>query len=906
MDQLSDGSTIAGGRIGPYEVLERLGKGGMGEVYRAHDARLGRDVAIKILPPAFTTDPERLARFEREARILATLNHAHIGAIYGVEDLPPPPAEGARRRALVLELVEGPTLADRLLPGPLPVEEALQIARQIAEALEAAHEKGIIHRDLKPANIKIRPNGVVKVLDFGLAKEGNSRGSTAGLLDSPTITINGTGEGVILGTAAYMSPEQAKGLSVDRRADLWAFGAVLYEMLTGSRTFAGDSVSETIARILMKEPNWEALPRGTPSAIRRLLRRCLEKNPQRRFDSAAGARLEIEDALAPPTGDEASSSVVTRRRIALVAVPTLAGAAVIGTLITWTVMRDAASTPGLVSRFTIVPPSTQPLEFWGTRNIALSPDGRFLVYRSGGQLMLRALDRLTAEPLPGTMGAVSPFFSPDSRSIGFVATGDLKKVGVTGGPVTVLSRNLGQPRSATWGDDGTIVFSSEDPNIGLRRVSATGGAATALTTTDPTQNGHAMPSMLPGARGVLFTIWATAPEDRQLAVYDLESGQQKILLRGGAAGEYVDTGHLVYVASGGLFAVGFDLDRLEVRGEPVPIREALNGYDYAVSRTGTLAYVPPTASPRSLVWVDRKGHETPVKGLESRAYENLALSPDGTRVALYAADQESDVWIWDFAREKLTRLTFDRSDDWLPRWTPDGQRIVFISNRAGAYNLYHQAFDGSGPVERLTTGDNNQFPNSVTRDGTVLGSELRPNTGYDIVQFPAVHVSQGSGRAGASDGDRSQTATLISSTSAEFAANVSPDGRYFAYQSQESGGQFQIYVQPYPDLRQGRWQISSDGGVAPVWAPKGGELFYLDSSNTLTSVPVQTSGTSFSYGKPAKVFDTKYWGWFYAYDVTKDGRFLMMKETGAGAAPATITVVLNWLEELKARVGAGK
>jgi eukaryotic-like serine/threonine-protein kinase len=884
----------------------------MGEVYRARDKRLKRDVALKVLPESFTTDRDRLARFQREAEVLAALNHPHIAHIHGVEDF-----GGAR--ALILEFVDGLTLAERIAQGPVALEEAVPIARQIAGALEAAHECGIVHRDLKPANVKLRPDGTVKVLDFGLAKAVGSDAERSGLSDSPTVTVEGTNAGTILGTAPYMSPEQAKGRPVDKRTDIWAFGAVLYELLTGTAAFQGNSVAETLSQVLTQAPNWELLPVGTPASIRTLLRRCLEKNPARRLDSAVAVRLEIDDALTSPAlVTTASGAGERRRRVAREAVIAVAAGSLITALGMWFVMRNRPQQAVAPVRFTITFPPTEPLELtFRGRDIALSPDGRYLVYQSRNRLMVRALDQLDAVPLSGVTSGRTPFFSPDSRWIGFFDGGDLKKVAVTGEPVVTLSRNLGSPEGGTWGDDGTIVVSSEDGNVGLMRVSDNGGEATAVTKTTAAQNGHRSPSMLPGGRGVLFTISANTLEEEQLAVLDLKSGEQKTLLRGGVAAHYLNTGHLVYATvssrgpgpvSGTLWAVAFDLDRLALRGEPVHVSETLQidmlaAPNYAMSSTGTLAYMPARAHTRSFVWVDRNGGEMPITGLPPRAYQTIELSPDGTRLAFAIEDRPFDIWVWDIAREVLSRMTFGPSFDWLPRWTPDGRRLIFRSNRDGPYNLYSVPSDGSGQVERLTTSDFDQYPNSVTPDGTtVLTCELRPKTGFDILRFPAVVVPEHSGSA--LTPAASADVSLVSSPSAEYAANISPDGRYFAYQSAESG-RFAVYVKPYPDVGRARWQVSMEGGTAPVWARKGGELFYLDDSNSLITVPVETSGPQFKFGKPAKVFETTYSGDFYSYDVTPDGRrFLMMKQSEPGdrSHPASMVVVFNWLEELKQRV----
>ena len=896
-------SLSAGARLGSYEILSALGAGGMGEVYRARDTRLDRLVAIKILPQAFAADAERVARFRREAKVLASLNHPHITAMYGLEE-----ADGVK--ALVMELVAGEDLSQRLSRGPIPLDEALPIARQIAEALEAAHEQGIIHRDLKPANIRIRPDGTVKVLDFGLAKALVSEPDSPDILNSPTIT-SPTRVGIVLGTAPYMSPEQANGRPVDRRTDVWAFGALLYELLSGIRAFPGASAAEALSQVLTLTPDWARLPAKTPAAIRILLRRCLEKNPAKRLDSAVTLRLEIDEALASPASlTPATGRAASRRRLSRGVIATAVAASVLAALGTWLVVRQPPPAAVLPARFAI-PMQRTTLE---GNDIALSPDGRYLVYQSRGRLMLRPLDQLEPVALSSVTAGRNPFFSPDSRWIAFFDGGDLKKVAITGEPVITLARELGSMEGGSWGDDGTIVVSSLDRNIGLKRVSANGGEVTELT--KPTTDPQIAPSMLPGGRGVLFSIWGSTAENRQLMVLDLKSGEQKALLLGGGAPEYLDTGHLVYgtvdersgSASGKLWAVGFDLDRLAVVGEPVRVSDTLEFdmfVDYAVSKTGTLAYLPSRALSRSFVWVDRTGRETPIDGLPPRPYSTLALSPDGKRAAFGVSDQEFDIWAWDFVRESVTRLTFEPGYDGLPRWSPDGRQIVFQSDRAGALTLHRVAADGSGPVETLTTSKSDHYPNSITPDGTaLLFCELRPKTGFDILRLPLTPQVAASATQSA---DRPSEATpLVSSLAAEYAANISPDGRYFAYQSAEYGGRFAIYVRPYPDANSRRWQISTGGGFAPVWARSGRELFYLDDTLTLMAVPVETSGAQFTFGRPAKVFDTKYSGNFYSYDVTSDGRFLMMKDSLADdrSQPRGLVVVLNWFEEVKRRVAA--
>jgi serine/threonine-protein kinase len=902
-----------GTRLGGYEILSALGAGGMGEVYRARDTGLDRDVAIKILPQAFFADAERVARFQREAKVLASLNHPHIAAIYGLHD----EADGVR--ALVMELVEGEDLKQRLTRGPIPLDEALPIAHQIAQALEAAHGQGIIHRDLKPANIMLRPDDTVKVLDFGLAKAVVSDAGRPELFDSPTVTAVATRAGTILGTAPYMSPEQAKGRAVDRRTDLWAFGVVLYELLTGTRAFQGESVAETLSHVLTHTPNWALLPADTPAPIRTLLRRCLEKNTAKRLDSAAAVRLEIDDALAAPAGviTTTNDPQAQRRRVTWEAVAAVVAASLIAALGTWAVTRQASPAPGLAARFTLTFPPTEPMDLLGLgRDIAVSPDGRYVAYQSRGRLMLRALDQLDGVPLSSVRGR-TPFFSPDSRWIGFFDGGELKKVAVTGEPVITLSPEMGSPLGGdgTWGDDGTIVVSGlslADSTVGLRRISADGGEDTVLTRTDGGYV-HGRPSMLPGGRGVLFTIHTLTTDDLHLAVLDLKSGQQKTVVPRGFVGQYLDTGHLIYAMAGArgssgqafatLWVVGFDLDSLEVRGDPVRVGEALqvdrsSATNYAVSRSGVLAYVPTRERLRSFVWVDRTGRETAIDALPPRPYSTMGLSGDGRRVAFSIDEQGSEISVFDFVRETSTRVTADRKFPFLPRWTPGGQRIVFQSDRDGPLNLYSVASDGSGQVERLTTSSNDHYPNSITRDGVILFAELRPTSGYDIFRLPD-SAPQGA-RTTPADDRLPEATVLVSTSSHEFAANISPNGRYFAYQAAGSDARFAVYVRGYPDASRGPWRISTGGGDAPVWAHSGRELFYLDESNTLMAAPVDTSGPQFSVGRPAKVFDTKYWGNFYSYDVTPEGRFLMLKDVGQ--SQASIVVVLNWFEELRQRL----
>jgi eukaryotic-like serine/threonine-protein kinase len=896
---------LIGQRLLHYEIVDKLGVGGMGEVYRGRDTKLNRDVAIKVLPAEFTHDRELVARFQREARVLAALNHQHIGAIFGIEE-----EDGIR--ALVLELVEGGTLADRLKKGPLEWTHALRIARQIAEALEAAHERGIVHRDLKPSNVMMTCDGTVKVLDFGLAKT-VSRESwpTDGTL--PETRTFETRAGQVFGTPAYMSPEQTRGHPVDRRSDIWAFGAVVYEMLAGIRPFPGDSVSDVLAHVLTKEPDWDALPAKTPAAIRKLLRRCLTKDPTARLDSALAARLDIDDALGFRA--EAESAVRQWPRLAAVAagVTIVAFAAI---AVIWTFSKNPQPAPAPpTARLAIMLSAANRMPIAENhRDLAVSPDGRYIAFRvAGGSLAVRALDRTEVQSFADVKGQ-APFFSPDSRWIGFFESDQLKKVSVAGGAPIVVARASGD--SAMWSDDDKIVFASGGS---LWSVPASGGTKAVIARPEG-EDEYTLPSALPGGRGILFTIRQRSPfyagkalrsvadhETVQVAVLDRATGRHKVLIRGGTAAEYARSGHLLYALAGTLFAVAFDVDRLQLRGEPVPVARDvqmavsnIGPANYGVSHGGTLVYVPAASSRRSLVWVDRTGNETSV-GAPEAAFHYIKLSPDGTRAALEVRE-EQDIFVWDFRHKAMTKLTFDPSMDCIPAWTPDGRWILFASTRNGVANLYAQAFDGTGEVRRLTTSDTAHFVNSVTPDGTyVLAVPWSPKSNFDIIHLPLKGLLQSSG-VGSGIG---AAETLVQTPGTDYAAMISPDGRFFAYLSNESGRP-EIYVRPYPRASEGRWQVSRNGGTAPVWGRDGKELFFLNSANTLMSVKVYASSTTFSAGNPTKVLDAKYAsGEFGTYDVAPDGRFLMMKETGSpepDATPASMIVVLNWFEELKAAV----
>jgi len=925
-------SLTIGSRFGAYEVLAKLGEGGMGEVYRARDSALNRDVALKILSPAFADDADRLARFEREAQVLASLNHPHIAQIYGLERQDR--QEGQERqdrtdgsRALVLELVEGPTLADRIAQGPIPLDESIEIARQLIGALEAAHEQGIIHRDLKPANIKLRPDGTVKVLDFGLAKAFDATttsgsGARASVSMSPTLTA-ATQLGMILGTAAYMAPEQARGKPVDKRADIWAFGCVLYEMLSGRRPFAGEEVSDTLAYVITKDVDWSVLPPTAPRHIQRLLRRCLEKDPKRRLRDIGDARVELEDGIARDESTSATTTAVTvsapKPSIVRRAFPWIAGiaagaaaAASVGFAIP---PRPAASQPA--QRLSLIIPPTTPYVGQVGGELAISPDGTRLVYAAvqGGTRMLftRNLDQLDAQPIRGTDDAYNPFFSPNGEWIGFFTgggspNGKLKKIAVRGGPPLTLGDTT--VPSGAWLPDDSILFTRSEASIwSLYRVPTGGGTASKFSTpaADQKEQRHAWPEVLPDGRNILLsvTIGSTSFDESRIAVMSLETGKYRTVVEQGYHARYLSSGHIVYALGGNLMAVPFDAQRLVTTGPPVPIVEGVRSRTttgevcFGVSSSGFLVYEPGAVerlSRRTLTWVDRAGNEESLPA-PPRSYVYARLSPDATRIALDIRDQDNDIWVWDLTRRNLTRLTFNPGVDSFPVWTRDSKRIIFASApRASALsNLYWQAADGTGQPERLLESGMSQAPQSVSPDGTQLLFR-QAEAQLDLYTLPL-------------SGER-RPAPLLRTPFGEQNGEVSPDGRWLAYQSNESG-QSEIYVRPFPNAESGKWQISATGGTRPLWSRDGHELFYLTGpSDVRTAVMAATisGGATFSTGTPQMVFQGPYAtgggvNQGRTFDVSADGkRFLMIKdltiESGTPNDPPLV-VVLNLFDELK-------
>jgi serine/threonine protein kinase len=917
-------SSLSGQRLGAYDVGLLIGAGGMGEVYRARDSKLNREVAIKVLLPAVANDAERLARFRREAQTLASLNHPGIAQIYGLEDVGSGPF-------LVMELVDGPTLADRISHGALSIDEALAIARQIVDALEAAHERGIIHRDLKPANIKVCDDGSVKILDFGLAKAldpGTGNREPGSAANSPTITSPAmTQAGLILGTAAYMSPEQAKGRVVDKRTDVWAFGCVLYEMLTGRRAFDGEDVTDTIAAVVRGEPNWNAVPAGTPPQIRLLLRRCLEKDRKARIPDIGVARFLLNETISMPS-PAALASPRSRRALAIAAAVGLA-IAVIVTAVSWRAWSPEPQRQ-LPVRFIFAPPSSQPLMLQcNDRDVTIAPDGSFIVYRSGSSsqtqpsLAVRGLNELEPRPLPGTTNGRFPFISPDGRWVGFQAGTELRKVAVAGGPTMLITRVSGLPRGASWGEDGYIVFGT--PN-GLHRVHADGGEPAALTTLDPNKpEQHVLPHLLPGGKWLVFTTFPNTDYlAARLEALEVETGQRKLLLQAGQDAAYVDSGHLIYGLANAtgdaesrfqtsLRAVRFDPARVAVIGEPVSLVDQVRGgtspaVSYSVSRRGDLIYVPgagvstPTV-PRTLTWVNRQGQETAIAA-PTRTYAVARLSPDGTRVALDVRDQTMDISIWDLGRQTLTPLSRHPAQDLSPIWTLDGKRVIWTSTRGGGNpNLYWQAADGTGDAERLTVSAVNQFPTSTTPDGDlvlVFGASGNNKNVMDLFTLALKDPAR-------------KVEPLLAAEGMDFGAEVSPDGKWLAYHSNISG-EFQVYVRPFPNVQDSRLQISTSGGSRAAWSRNGRELFYLDREGLLTSVAIPAAtGAAFSAGTPVKILNRKYYAGasllgldLRGYDISPDGqRFLMIKEPESVplvTQSANMILVLNWVDELKARL----
>ena len=893
-----------GDTVGVYEIVSRLGAGGMGEVYRARDTRLKREVALKVLSDSFASDPDRLARLQREAELLASLNHPNIAHIHGLEEHASTPTGPAAVRALVMEVVVGEDLATKIATAAIPLDEALAIARQIAAALEAAHAQAIIHRDLKPANIKVRPDGTVKVLDFGLAKH------TAPITSEATVTSGpATMQGVIVGTVAYMSPEQTRGQVTDRRTDIWAFGCVLFEMLAGRPVFDAGNTTDTMAAVVMSDPDWSALPRDVPEQIRLLLKRCLEKDRNARVSDIAIARFLMSETITGTTaaahaiGSGADASRSRRRRLVTVgggvlaiATVALAAGGMLGSLFA----TSRATAPAAV-RFEVVPPAgvtLQPAPVASTAQLALSPDGKqlaFVAASKGGssQIWLRPLDSTRAQALAGTEGASFPFWSPDSRSLAFFAGGKLKKVDIRGGATETLT-DAALGRGGTWNQDGVIVFAGRASSP-ISRISDAGGIATSATTFDAEQGIFTQywPQFLPDGRHFLYYQRSAQPEHQGIYVASLDSPQGTRVLASETRAVYA-SGHLLFVRDGILFAQPFDDRTFRTRGEPARIADGVGYWATAfaytavtASTSGVLAFGPSVVFTTSLRWHDRRG-PTSGPAVAPRPYVTPRLSPDETSVIVAVTDAatttQPDLWLVSLARGTTSRMTSDQSGDWFPVWSPDGNQLFFGSARNGATAVFQKT--GVSPETALAVGavaSVATYPLDVSRDGGSLLYMQSSSRGYDIgVRSLA--------------GDQ-KTIPYLAGPFNEVQARFSPNKRWVAFASDESG-RFEVYVRAYPADNTSPMTISIAGGMQPEWRGDGKELFYIAADGKLTAVPVVTESVSFSAGTPHALFSVEvpeptapYPG---QYAVTRDGqRFLVNTLVEQSTRPA-LTVVTNW------------
>jgi Tol biopolymer transport system component len=905
---------MVGHTLGHYRITAKIGSGGMGDVYRASDTTLHRDVALKVISPEFANDPERMARFEREAQVLASLTHGSIAAIYGVE-------QSGKDRALVMELVHGEDLSDKLRRGAMPLDDAIRTGAYIAEALEAAHEHGVIHRDLKPANVKILESGHVKLLDFGLAKALEDSGPPhLTQAESATLSVAATRAGIILGTAAYMSPEQATGSPADKRSDVWSFGVVLFEMLCGTRLFDGQTTSHVLAEVIRAEIDFERLPASVPAEVRTLIERCLERDPRRRLRDIREARLVLERVAHRGTGSHTAlrsgpvavrpSSTGWRSRV-----PWLAAGALIAGLaaaaVAWMAWPAVPLTPQL--RVETALPGAALFNPVGSA-IELSADGQSIAMvvegraEGSAKLLLRRLNELTGTTLiDDTSGALlpyNPFFSPDGAWVGYAVSGELRRVPVAGGTPLTITKVM-RSRGAVWTADGTIIFAAS-PGSGLSRVPVAGGEPQPVTTLDAEKKeaAHRWPHLLRGGKTGVFRSLTSATEgfDRaSIEAVRLDTGERTRILAGGAYGRYSPSGHLVYLANNTIFAIPFDPGRLTVSGQPVPVVQDVTSFvgegsaNFTFGANGLMAYMRgrPSMPKHGLAWVDRTGRVTPI-ALEPGTYGNPRLSPDGKRLAMTVfRDRNWDIWVYDLERQVFTRVTFDEGVETEQVWSPDSHELAYSLDIQGNRSIVNRkAADGSGAVTAILEGNDYLWPSSWSPDGrliTVTSSQL--DIGVITVAEPK------------------QPTWIVKSGFPESDSAISPDGRYLAYTSRESGRP-EVYVRQFPS-GSGRWQISTDGGSYARWTRGGAELVYRTTGGMM-AVSTDMSDGSFRSGTPRELFKGMFTGGlegvaveqytFADYDVSADGaRFLMFPRLMESIADSQrhVTLVTNWFDQLR-------
>jgi serine/threonine protein kinase len=885
-------------QIAHYRILSKLGEGGMGAVYRATDTKLGRDVAIKVLPPAFADDSARMQRFEREAQVLASLNHPNIAAIYGIE-----------QGAIVMEMVDGQDLA-----GPVPVETAIAYAKQIAAALEAAHEKGIVHRDLKPSNIKVTATGLVKLRDFGLAKATEEAGAASGVSPtmSPTLSLAMTQAGMILGTAAYMAPEQARGRPVDKRADIWAFAVVLYEMLTGTQLFAsGETVTDIIAAVVTREPDWNALPKDTPPRVRRLIERCLRKDSRQRLRDIGDARIALDEA--EPESPEAVVSPTSRATGRWWAIAAAVGIAAARAF--WAGWRAAYPAPAPLVRITM---DLGPDSVAGPNNSLLfSPDGHRIasyVHQPDGTILLatRLLSDAKVTPLVGTENVTDAFFSPDGEWVGFFASGKLMKIPALGGAATILC-DAPNPRGGTWLPDGTIVFTPSTTNP-LLRIKDTGGATQPVTSLgNGGQRTHRWPQVLPGRKALLFTAHTTATQydDAEIDVLDLKTRQTKTVVRGGFFGRYVPSGHILYASRGSMFAMRFDLARMQASGTPLTITDdvAVNPisaggqFDFSSANGGTLAYLPGSPNHQTggpVQWMNAAG-ETQVLLPISKTLNNERLSPDGRLLALgVGLTISSDIYVLDIARGTLSQLTFNGQSNTYPVWAPDGKHLVYVSKPESRYIIWWSRADGAGQARKLFETPDAVSTTSFSPDGRHLAYQAIGNgTGGDLWTLPLDLKDPENPQPGTPE-------VFLQTPRSEVQPRFSPDGRWIAYGANDSGRN-EIYVRPFPGPG-GKWVISSEGGQHPVWSRAGHQLFYEKPDGGLVAVDYEVHDDTFVPGQRHPFAESRrlVTGVGPNYDISLDGKRIVGKISDVVQKDprehAHIVVLMNFFDELRRKL----